>query len=143
MQSRTLASLLCGGITPARLSADLALTLLRVTTGLLMAPHGWGKLPVSAELVTNVGAMGFPVPTVSAWAAALSEFIGGLLLAAGLFTRISAFMIACTMAGAVLVAHAGDPLSAREMALLYLVISIGFVVHGSGRFGLDRLARSR
>ena len=139
--SNMLRTLTVGGHTPQKLSADVALTVLRAAAGLMMATHGWGKLPVSDEFVQGVGDMGLPFPVVFAWIAALSEFAGGLLLAAGLFTRFAAFMIAGTMFVAAFIAHAGDPLSAREMALLYLAISIAFMINGSGRFGVDAILR--
>ncbi|HRP62333.1 MAG TPA: DoxX family protein [Phycisphaerales bacterium] len=136
-----LRTMLIGGHKPASVAADLGLTLLRIAAGLLMAPHGWGKIPPSGQFLDGVSEMGFPMPIVFAWGAALSEFVGGLLLAAGLFTRPAAFMMAGTMVVAAFVAHAGDPISVREMALLYLFIAIAFMFNGSGRFGLDRFLR--
>jgi len=137
----TLKAITFGGRTPAHFPSDVALTLLRVAAGIMMATHGWGKIPVSREFVENVGNMGFPLPALFAWSAALSEFAGGILLAAGFLTRISAFMIAGTMIVAAFIVHAGDPLSARELALLYLAIMVVFMTTGCGRFGVDALLR--
>lgn len=133
---------LFGGITPASKLADAALTLLRIAAGLMMAAfHGWGKLPPSADLVQGVESMGFPLPTVFAWAAGLSEFVGGILLAIGLCTRPAAFFIACTMIVAAFIVHRADPLAAREMAILYLGVSLVFLANGAGRFGFDPALR--
>lgn len=124
--------------------ADLGLALLRVFAGLSMAfGHGLGKLPPSGKFLEGVGAMGFPAPTVFAWAAALSEFGGALLVALGLFTRLGAAGVAFTMGVAAFVAHAQDPFGRKEMALLYLAIMVCFLLVGSGRFGLDALIRPR
>ena len=59
--------------------SDFALTLLRVFAGLAMAfGHGLGKLPVSDKFISGVEDLGFPMPFIFAWAAAVSEFLGGL-----------------------------------------------------------------
>lgn len=82
---------------------DLGLLLLRIGMGLAMAfAHGLGKLPPSDKLIEGVGSMGFPVPVVFAWLAALSEFAGGILIALGLFTRPASLFLAGTMCTAFL-----------------------------------------
>lgn len=116
------------------------MTLARVATGLMMAfGHGWSKMPPPDRLVEGVGAMGFPFPVLFAWSASLSEFAGGLLIAIGLATRPSALFLAITMTVAAFVAHAADPFERKEMALLYLVLSLIFVARGSGKFSVDHL----
>lgn len=132
---------LVSGSAPQSVVADLGFTILRVTAGAMMAPHGWGKLPPTDEFVSGVGEMGFPMPIVFAWVAALSEFVGGILLAVGFLTRPAAFFIAGTMATAAFVVHADDPFSDKEMALLYLATMIAFMLAGSGRFSIDRMVR--
>lgn len=122
--------------------AELSVTALRVFAGLAMAfGHGIGKLPPSQGLIDGAGAMGFPMPVVFAWAAALSEFLGGIFLALGFCTRLSALMIAFTMAVAGFVRHAPDPFKAKELAFLYLVVMLVFVFRGAGRISVDRFIR--
>jgi putative oxidoreductase len=94
-----------------------------------------------------------------AWAAALSETLGGLLVGLGLFTRFAAPACAFTMAVAAFGRHQahqhlmvklglrsageetlkawGDP----EMALLYLACFVAVALMGAGRFSLDHLLR--
>ncbi len=125
-------------------SADLALALLRVFVGLsLMLVHGSGKIPVSDGFIEHIGSLGFPMPAIFAWAAALAEYIGALLLALGLFTRPAALMVAFTMFVAAVVNHGTDPFAVAEKAYLYLSISLLFVVLGSGRFGVDSIIRRK
>lgn len=136
--------LVLGSATISPPLADAALTLVRVFAGLSLAlAHGSAKLPPSEGFVTGVGQMGFPVPIFWSWAAGLSEFVGGLLLAAGLATRPAAFFIACTTATAGFIRHAPDPYQRKELALLYLTVALMFLVIGSGRLGLDRFLRKR
>lgn len=126
------------------LTADFVLTILRVFAGLsLMLAHGAGKIPVSDGFIKHVGEIGFPVPVFFAWAAALSEYVGSLLLAVGLFTRPASLFVAFTMFSAAFINHAGDPFGSAEKAYLYLVISLVFLVLGSGRFGLDSIIRRK
>lgn len=86
----------------------------------------------------GVGAMGFPIPLFFAWAAALSEFLGGILVAVGLKTRAAALFICMTMAVAFFIRHRLDPFKAKELALLYMGIAGALVLTGAGRFSLDR-----
>lgn len=138
--NRPLRPLLFGGDGAATAIADAGLLVLRVVAGLSLAlGHGLGKLPPSPRFVESTGAMGFPLPEVFAWAAGLSEFVGGLLIVLGLLTRPAAISVACTMAVAVLIRHAADPFGDKEKALLFLAIAVMLVLTGSGRFGLDRL----
>ena len=81
--------------------------------------------------------MGFPFPVFFAYAAGLSEFAGGVLLAAGLMTRPSAFFILITMLVAGLIRHADDPFSSMEKSLLFAGIAFVFLVEGGGRFSVD------
>lgn len=121
----------------------LTFTLLRVTAGLAMATHGYAKIfgGRMEGFTQGVAEMGFPLPVVFAWAAALTELVGGVLLALGLGTRISAALIAFTMFVAAFIRHAGDPFSARELALLFLAVNIFFAAHGGGKWALDRFVR--
>ena len=123
-----------------RLLDEAALTLLRVFTGLSLAlAHGLGKVPPSAGFVDGVAGLGFPMPVVFAWAAALSELVGGALLALGLLTRPAALAIAGTMAVAAFLRHAGDPYAKQELALFYLVVALLFAVRGANRLSLDHV----
>lgn len=122
--------------------ADGALTVLRAFTGLALAfGHGLGKLPPSEKFVAGVTSLGFPAPGLFAWAAALSEFGGGVCLALGLATRPAATLVCFTMAVAAFGQHSSDPFDVKEKALLYGAIALTFVLLGSSRFGLDRLVR--
>lgn len=137
-----LKKLMVGGNTPAVVWDDAALSILRVFAGLAMAfGHGLKKVPPSERFVTGITEMGFPTPEAFAWAAGLSEFAGGILLALGLLTRPSALAIAGTMVVAAFVGHAGDSFGDREPALMYLAVMLVFVAAGSGRFGVDRFIR--
>ncbi len=134
--------LLLGGPDNLPWTAEAGVLLPRVTFGLSLAlAHGVGKLPPSGGFVDGVAALGFPLPSVFAWAAGLSEFAGGLLVALGFFTRPAALFAFTTMAVAFFLRHAGDPFSDRELALLYGTTMLAFCLMGAGRISGDRLLR--
>ncbi len=121
---------------------DLGLLFFRLFIGLSMAlAHGMGKMPPSEKLIGGVSSMGFPLPIVFAWAAALSELLGGFFIAAGIFTRYSAFFLGFTMAVAGFVVHGADPFQVREMSLLYLSGSVLLLFTGAGKYSLDKIVR--
>ena len=77
------------------------------------------------------------MPEVFAWAGALSEFAGGLLLMVGFATRFAALAVFGTMTVAVFVAHGGDPFAKKELALAYWTIAGTLFFTGPGRFSID------
>jgi putative oxidoreductase len=147
---------LFGGKGTATTLGDVGLAVVRLTFGLLLAfAHGMGKIygegriGPSKGFIESVEGIGFPAPTLFAWAAALAEFLGALLIAAGLLTRPAALMIAFNMAIAAFVVHGGDPwynppgappdARSKEMALLYLAPAILLMLTGAGRISADYL----
>ena len=138
-----LKKILFGGETGLSPLANAGLTLLRIFAGLsLCLTHGAGKLPPSSDFIAGTAKMGFPLATVFAWAAAMSEFLGGAFLALGLFTRVSSFFIVFTMAVALLGVHRADPFQKQELAFVYLFIALAFMLKGSGDWSVDRFLRT-
>jgi putative oxidoreductase len=133
-----------GGAGGGSKMADAGLLLLRLVAGLGLAfGHGIGKIPPSSGFIENVSRLGFPEPEVFAWAAAASEFLGGLLLAAGFLTRPATIAIAFTMGTAAFRQNLGEPFTSKEKALLYMTIAVCFLLAGAGRYAVDALIRRR
>ncbi len=124
--------------------ADLGLLIFRVGFGFALAfAHGLGKMPPSERFISGTAAMGFPLPVFFAWAAALSEFVGSLLLVAGLVTRPAALLVLSTMGVAFFVRHGADPFGDKETAFAYLMWAATLFATGPGRYSVDaRLAGS-
>ncbi len=135
---------LIGGAGGADAVADAGLLVLRLMAGLTLAfAHGLGKIPPSPGFVEATAALGFPLPSLFAWAAGLAEFAGGLCLAVGLLTRPAAFFVLFTMGVAFFLQHGADPFSAKELAFLYGAVALGLLLTGAGRFSLDARLRGR
>jgi putative oxidoreductase len=79
--------------------------------------------------------------------AVFAEVGGGALLIVGLLTPPAALLVACDMIGALSLVHLphGDPFAAAgngpsyERAPVYLAMSVGLMVLGSGRFAFDTM----
>lgn len=119
-------------------------TLVRVVFGLTLAlGHGLSKVTGDmSRFAEGVANLGFPFPLFFAWCASLAEFLGGLLVAVGLFTRPAAAFAGFTMLVA-LFRHRADPFGRMELALLYLTVMVAVVLVGAGPWSLDARLRRR
>jgi putative oxidoreductase len=124
--------------------APLAYTLVRVALGLILVPHGYAKLflddavPASRNFVN----FGWAYPLAWAYAIGALEFFGGLMLAAGLFTRLvaAAFVIEMSVISfAVLYPTWSWGKRGMEYALFMAIIALAIFLRGGGRYSLDRL----
>lgn len=125
---------------------DLAL---RVTAGAFLVPHGAQKLfgwfggfgPAATGQFFEQQ-LGFSNGVAMAVASGSVEFFGGLMLALGLATRPVAAAISVLLAVALTV-HVGNGFfwtdGGLEYPLLWLVLTLTFVVKGGGAYSVDRL----
>ncbi|BCB89030.1 DoxX family protein [Phytohabitans suffuscus] len=131
---------------PARIP-DLVTTLFRLVLGLLFAVHG-------ASSIFNVfgGNRGsgeaIPVGTWPGWWAAAIQLAGGLLVMAGLSTRVAATICSGSMAYAYFTVHQPDGLlplnNGGETAALFCWSFLLIAALGPGRWSLDAtLSRRR
>src|SRR4051812_42469201 len=117
---------------------DLVYLLLRVSVGSMMFfGHGLPKL-----MAFNEKAQTFADPLgvghmASLVLAIFAEVFCAAAVALGLLTRLSAIPLVINMAVAVLIVHAQDPWSKKELALLYLIPFLCIAVTGGGRWSLD------
>jgi putative oxidoreductase len=122
---------------------SVGLLALRLVMGVAFVFHGWPKIQ------NPTGWMGpeSPVPAIFQALAALAEFGGGMALVVGLLTRLASLGIATNMIVALGMVHLphGDPFVSKtggqsyELAAVYLVCAVLFLVLGPGRFSLDAL----
>ncbi|MEO0336507.1 MAG: DoxX family protein [Pseudomonadota bacterium] len=116
---------------------DLAILFARLFFGLMMLiSHGWPKLNMDASSFPDPFGLG-AVP--SYWLALSAELVCSALVAAGLFTRMSAIPLIFTMLTAAFVIHGSDPFQKQEFALLY---GAGFFIvflTGGGKYSLQQV----
>ncbi|HUO34092.1 MAG TPA: DoxX family protein [Candidatus Acidoferrum sp.] len=120
----------------------LALLLLRLAVGIIFVTHGYPKL------FTNTSGMmqafvHMRFPSYFVYIAGVLEFFGGLMLIAGLFTRIAAILLAGEMAVAIWRVHLPQgPITAvhnYEFPLALAVASFAMACFGAGAVSIDAL----
>jgi len=114
---------------------------LRLALGAVFVAHGWGKLqgPLGTPDGFNIDRWGWPFPVFWAWVVALVEFLGGLLVLVGLFTRLAAALIACVMFFALIKLRLQQGfIGGFELEFTLLMIALSLVVTGGGRMSVDR-----
>lgn len=111
--------------------------ILRIGFGVLMIPHGYGKLTrfdsLSERFMDFMG-LGSYTSLVLAISA---EFVCSVLLILGLSTRAILIPLMITMLTAAFIAHAGDPLGDKEHSLMYLIGYLAIFIMGAGKYSVD------
>ncbi len=127
------------------------ISLFRIVFGLLYTIHGAQKLfawPVGMpDDAGNLVGSAVPVGTWPYWYGGLLEFVLGLLILTGLFTRIAAFVASGEMAFAYFTQHQPKGLlpiqNGGELAVLYCFGFFLLVFIGGGAYALDAVRRRR
>lgn len=117
--------------------------LVRITLGLVFVTTGWGKLHSLDKVTEFFASLNIPAPGIQAAFVSTIEFAGGLLLIAGLGTRIVSALLVGVMAVAIWTAKLPDLHGVVDLAgtdeLAYLVMFVWLVVAGAGAASADRL----
>ncbi|HEY4027823.1 MAG TPA: DoxX family protein [Candidatus Dormibacteraeota bacterium] len=122
----------------------------RLVVGVIMAAHGLQKLNLGPERFgsTTLASLGVPLPHVMAYVVTFTELAGGILLIAGLLSRLAAFalLVDLTTAMTLVKSHVGliAPPGRGAGAELELALIAGFLtilLVGPGRVSLDHLLR--
>ncbi|MFM7774494.1 MAG: DoxX family protein [Candidatus Kapaibacterium sp.] len=120
----------------------LAMVPIRLWCGAMMLHHGWSKVSDNPQEFVAWVHTDLYLPEFLGWAAIGGEFLGGFLVLIGLWTRIGALFVLCTMLVAGFVAHKDDPWSKKEHAVGYAVLAFSVLIAGGGMASIDeRLSR--
>ena len=130
----------------------LALVVVRLALGVIMVSHGYqkvfGGLHHHAQFVASLG-----FPAWLGYVSAFAEFLGGILVLAGFFTRAAAFALLVDLIVAIWKVHwhnglTGDhgyefPLAAAALAFVLIffgggAIAFDHVLRGGGTGGFRR-----
>ncbi|MBD0371917.1 MAG: DoxX family protein [Pyrinomonadaceae bacterium] len=121
---------------------------LRLTLGIIMFAHGAQKVlglfggSGWSKWMANEAPMGLRPSWLWLGAAALSEFLGGLLVFFGAVTRVSAFFLAMVMLVAICGVHMGAFFAnnrGMEFPLALLAMAVALIITGGGQASVDRL----
>jgi putative oxidoreductase len=123
------------------------LLLIRLYWGWQFAQTGWGKLHNIDHVIQFFTSLNIPAPAANAWFVSLCEFLGGMLLIAGLGSRLTALVLAGDMFVAYVAADSealrsiiSDPgkfYTADPYTFLFACLII--LIFGPGRFAIDAL----
>ncbi|MBL8656755.1 MAG: DoxX family protein [Altererythrobacter sp.] len=126
--------------------SDLTLLLLRLVTGAFLIHETWDNIISAARMKEFAGFLaqfGFPLPHLMAPLSVAVQFGAGVLLILGFATRLAGLLIAANFAVALYMVHWAEPLRGWWPALILVFLGLHFAAAGSGRFGLDAMARGR
>jgi putative oxidoreductase len=127
---------------------DIALLVLRLVLAAVFITHGYSKLfHMGIGGVTGFfTSIGVPVPGVAAPFIAVLEFVGGIAILLGVFTRVAAFLLACDMLGAIILVHAKNGYAAPkgvEAVLGNFGMAVAIALLGAGAYAIDALISRR
>lgn len=121
----------------------LALLVMRAVIGVIMVVHGYhkvfGGLHHFAQMVSSLG-----LPWWLAYVSAFTEFLGGLLLLSGLFTRCAAFAVCIDLAVAIWKVHLHNGLTGDkgiEFPLAAAALAFALIFFGAGPIAMDHILR--
>lgn len=124
-------------------SQPLALLVLRIVLGAVMIGHGYpkvfGGMHHTVEFISKLG-----LPGWTAYLSAYTEFFGGILVIAGLFTRPVALAILIDMLVAIAKVHWKNGLLGEggyQFPLSLAAISFALILFGAGPIALDGIRR--
>jgi putative oxidoreductase len=135
-------------------NGDWTSTVLRIAAGIMIFPHGlqktfgwFGGAGLTGQM--NGFSQFMHIPALLAFLAIMAEFLGGIGLILGLFTRIAAFGVACNMVMAVYFLHwkigffmnwGGKQMGEGfEFHLLAVAILVVLIAKGGGPASVDRM----
>ena len=120
------------------MSSDRALLVLRLVSGGVFVAFGAGKFVNHASELASFKTYGLPAPEAFVIVIGVLEFLGGLLLIAGVLTRPAALALAGDMVGAIVVSGiAKGELISLTLAPAELVTMLVLLSMGPGRYVID------
>jgi putative oxidoreductase len=123
------------------------LLFVRLYWGWQLIQSGWGKLHHLSNVTEFFTSLGLPLPAQTAVAISCLEFFGGIFLAIGLLSRLTALAMTINLIVAYITADRealfsifSDPDKFYAAApFTFLVASLTILLFGPGKFALDTL----
>lgn len=129
------------------LNPRLGQMILRIVLGLIFVAHGGAKLfgdGGPGSIAGNLGSLGIPIPTLTAWLITLFEFVGGMFLIVGLAVVPTAILLAIHMLMGIILVHApngfwvvGPGTNGIEFNLLLIAGLLSILLGGPGYADVD------
>jgi putative oxidoreductase len=133
-------------------TGDACLLVGRILIGWIFLIGGWGKLMAIGGITGYLASLKVPMPGVSAWIAAIMEFLVGLTLVLGVATRYGALLGVVFVIAATALAHRYWEYPAAQQMGQYInfmknLSMLGgmllLLVTGAGKFSVDGWLRRK
>lgn len=123
------------------------LLIIRVYWGWQISQNGWGKLHNLPHVAEFFASLKLPAPAATATFVATFEFVGGILLAVGLLSRIAALGLVIDMFMAYITADRDSLLAffsnpgkfSGADPFIFLFVGLLILIFGPGKASLDTL----
>ena len=123
----------------------LAYPLIRLVVGIMMIPHGYGKLFNDGGIERTAkffSSISIEPSTFFAWYVGIVEFAGGICVAIGFLTRIFSVQLIGILFVATFVVHFQNGFlwikGGYEYPLMWMLIMIAVTFKGGGSISIDR-----
>ena len=118
----------------------ITLAAVRILIGISIAYHGWEVFNAAKmeEYSKWMADLDFPLPFIASYTGKGSEFVSGILLVAGLFTRPASFLLIVTMSFVTFGMGHGRILMEDQHPFLFVLFGFMFLFLGAGDFSLDK-----
>lgn len=121
------------------LGPDAAALLLRLILGGFFTWYGWMKIEDYDKIIPQFPDIIGIGARLSYHLVIFAEFVCGILVMAGCFTRIALVPMFISMCVAFFIALKKQPFLEKQLPFLYLFLIIAVFITGSGRFSVDTL----
>ena len=116
---------------------DYAWLAIRIALAVVLVLHGYQKLAGGMEMFTGMlTKLGFPAPVLMAWIVALLEFVGGLAIAIGLWTRDVAALVTIQFV-VILLFVKKFAFPASDVDLIIFAVALALTLVGAGSMSVD------
>lgn len=129
------------------MAANAGLLAARLLLAFLFLSSGFSGLSDIAGTAAYFQGLGFPAPTLVAWAVGLFELLAGALVVVGFATRPAALLLAAFSVAAGFIGHYGQGIEDPMLAFMHsqalmkdVAIAGGFLalaIAGAGRWSVD------
>lgn len=120
-------------------SGNVGTAIVRIITGLLLAYHGFEIF--DAKLMKDYAQWDMfkdlPIGLVLVYLGKGAEFVAGILLALGLFTKLASVITIITMLGIMFFVGHGKFWYEDQHPFLFVLLALIFLLNGGGRWSID------
>ena len=117
-------------------AADIGLFFLRLAVAAIFISKGWDKLTNIDGVIAMFEGLKFPVAAFWAYLVAIVEFVGGIGVLLGVYTKVFGTLLAFNMLVALLVVHTKMPWNSALLPISLFGGAMALMGVGGGKFRL-------